>query len=254
MRITLLPFYKKLARYGVSRMFSGNAENSTPTENGESWLINEIVSEASHTHAPIVFFDIGANRGDYTALITKACQASHASYSVHAFEPMPHSASKFRAQFPDVELTEAALSDQSGETDIYSPDDNSTFASLHARKEIGPTEHHTIRTARGDAYCREKNISSIQLLKIDTEGHELHVLQGFGDFLRADTIDCVQFEYGGATLDAHSTLREIYALLHSRGFVVGRLMQSHIEIQNYHPFLEDFVHRNYVALGTRFQK
>ncbi len=91
------------------------------------------------------------------------------------------------------------------------------------------------------------------MLKVDTEGHELSVLRGFGDLLSAEVIDCIQFEYGGTTLDAHTTLRELYQFLVSRGFVIGRLLPTSIEVQNYHPFMEDFEYRNYVALGKELQ-
>ncbi len=256
MRIIKLPLYKKLPRYVLSRIFASNAGNTNAAENGETWLIAQLVNGWAKIKETPVIFDVGANRGEYSALAETACRSSEISFSLHAFEPMPHSAALFRERFtslPSVTLSEAALAETRGEAPVYFTEDDSTFASLHKRELLNPLKQQVIQTIRGDTYVADKRIPKIHLLKVDTEGHEISVLKGFGDFLQAKTIDCIQFEYGGATLDAHGTLRELFLLLESRGFVIARLMPTYLEVQHYHPLLEDFEYRNYVALGSELQ-
>jgi len=47
----------------------------------------------------------------------------------------------------------------------------------------------------GKDYIINNDIKNIDFLKIDTEGYELNVIKGFGDYI--ENIKVVQFEYGG---------------------------------------------------------
>lgn len=69
---------------------------------------------------------------------------------------------------------------------------------------------------KGKDYVIENNIEKIDFLKIDTEGYELKVLQGFEDFLHQ--IKIIQFEYGGTFLDNGVKLIDIIKYLESYGF------------------------------------
>jgi len=65
-------------------------------------------------------------------------------------------------------------------------------------------------------YIRDNNIKSIDFLKIDTEGYELNVLQGFEDTL--ENVKIVQFEYGGTYLDNNRKLIDVIRYLEEKGF------------------------------------
>jgi FkbM family methyltransferase len=69
---------------------------------------------------------------------------------------------------------------------------------------------------KGNDYIISKNIQNIDFLKIDTEGYELDVLQGFEDFLK--NIKIIQFEYGGTFLDNNIKLIDVIKYLESNGF------------------------------------
>jgi FkbM family methyltransferase len=70
---------------------------------------------------------------------------------------------------------------------------------------------------KGDDYVRENKVEKIDFLKIDTEGFELHVLKGFGDFLR--NVKYIQFEYGGTFMDNHTKLIDVVDYLRQFDFV-----------------------------------
>lgn len=65
-------------------------------------------------------------------------------------------------------------------------------------------------------YIIEKNILSIDFVKIDTEGYELNVLQGFEEYLR--DVKIIQFEYGGTFLDNNLKLINVINYLEYYGF------------------------------------
>jgi FkbM family methyltransferase len=65
-------------------------------------------------------------------------------------------------------------------------------------------------------YINDNNITSIGMIKIDTEGYELNVLKGFGDKL--NIVERVQFEYGGTYLDCNVKMIDVINLLREHGF------------------------------------
>ena len=69
---------------------------------------------------------------------------------------------------------------------------------------------------KGKDYVNNKNINNIDFLKIDTEGYELNVLQGFEDFL--ENVKLIQFEYGGTFLDNNLKLIDVINYLEKKGF------------------------------------
>lgn len=69
---------------------------------------------------------------------------------------------------------------------------------------------------KGIDYVDSKNIKNIDFLKIDTEGYELDVLQGFEDFL--ENVKIIQFEYGGTFLDNNKKLIDVINYLQGKGF------------------------------------
>jgi FkbM family methyltransferase len=69
---------------------------------------------------------------------------------------------------------------------------------------------------KGKEYVTEKNVTTIDFLKIDTEGYELNVLQGFENFL--ENIQIIQFEYGGTFLDNNTKLIDVINFLENKGF------------------------------------
>ena len=69
---------------------------------------------------------------------------------------------------------------------------------------------------KGNDYVIINNIKKIDFLKIDTEGYELNVLKGFGDFIK--NVELIQFEYGGTFLDNNIKLIDVIDYLEQNGF------------------------------------
>ena len=86
---------------------------------------------------------------------------------------------------------------------------------------------------------------------MDIEGHELKAMEGFGNYMNGNFIDYIQFEYGGANLDSHTCLMDIYRFLEERGFNIAKIMPKGLVIRKYQPWMDNFNCANYVAVSTR---
>lgn len=84
---------------------------------------------------------------------------------------------------------------------------------------------------------------------INSKRHEVSSFRGLGEFLNAKFINAIQFEYGGANLDSHTSLMEISSLLTNAGFDLYKIMPNYLEKRTYEPRMENFQYANYVALS-----
>jgi FkbM family methyltransferase len=73
-----------------------------------------------------------------------------------------------------------------------------------------------LHVQKGKDYVINKNIETIDFLKIDTEGYEFNVLTGFDDYL--ENVKIIQFEYGGSFLDNNTKLLDVKNYLENKGF------------------------------------
>lgn len=126
-----------------------------------------------------VAIDVGANHGLYTYLLARRCAA------VYAFEPQPECADTLEAwAHPRVTLFRAGVSDEPGELTLKVPladgvpvTQCATFGELE-----GPREEIRVPVMRLD----DLGFSGVAFVKIDTEGHEWHVLRGAEATIRRD--------------------------------------------------------------------
>jgi FkbM family methyltransferase len=82
-----------------------------------------------------------------------------------------------------------------------------------------------LRIKKAKDYIVEKGITAIDFLKIDTEGYELNVLQGFEECLTY--VKIIQFEYGGTFLDNNTKLIDVIRYLEEKGFYKFSYLTSH---------------------------
>lgn len=109
---------------------------------------------------------------------------------VHMFDPVQRNALLEKiAGKPNLHFTNIGLGDKK-ETTIFHP----AYGSILLRDDPKCTDHHeiTISVDTVKNYCIHKGIYHIDLLKIDTEGYDLHVIKGCGDMIHR--IKYIQFE------------------------------------------------------------
>jgi len=194
-----------------------------------------------------VFFDVGANLGEYAAELARSFPGA----AIHSFEIVPEIAASLRANvghLPGVRINDFGLSDEAGELDVKRYAGPTGVNSIYDFPHEGESEWIKGRVITGDAYVKEHGIRHIDFLKMDVEGAEPRVLRGFSETFRAGKIDIVQFEYGQVNIITKHLLRDHYAFFEELGFVVGKIYPKRVEFRDYELRHEDFLGLNYLAV------
>lgn len=161
------------------------------------------------------FFDVGANFGLISVGLAGAVAPQAA---LHVFEPnpflQPWLERSFR-QFGDAAITlnSCAVGDTAGTVRIQ-------FNPLHTGASFVSSQGtgDQIRCIRLDDYIQQRQISRIDLLKLDVEGYELAVLLGLQQSLQAGVVRCLYFEFAQQWLARHCQPAEVLQLLRDCGY------------------------------------
>lgn len=171
-----------------------------------------------------IFFDIGAHTGQ-TAL--PALQSfPHAR--VFAFEPHPatFAALSRTVTHPQFAALNVAMSDKAGKVPFYDYGELATCNSMvadsqYARHAGRPFRTIDVEAITVDAFCRARAIDRVDVLKIDTEGHELAVLAGARQLLATGRPMFIYAEFNTISPKpgaAGGDLASLAALLEPQGF------------------------------------
>lgn len=207
-----------------------------------------------------VAFDIGANVGLWTTSLLDIAEDQGVvdKVAIHCFEPSSFTFSKLQATLAKyqwegkVHAANSGIGSIKGKIKLYINENGAGTNSLYKRRLEGRgisfDRAETVQIITVDDYCRENNISHINFMKIDVEGHELAVVQGAEDMLKQQAIDCLQFEYGGCWIDSMILFMDIYDLVTSFGYAIGKIMPRGIEFYDkYDQRLETFQMANFLA-------
>ena len=207
-------------------------------ENGEVEFLDAL---SRHYDDRLVFFDVGSHFGNYTNDVI----SRFSSYEGHLFDLSSDTFARCQQRHgenKDLKLNNVAVTDFEGEVEYrFYPD----VEEQNGISGVGPYTRHKFelkkaRSITGDTYCAENNISRINLLKIDTEGYDLHVLKGFKRMLSEGRIDVIQFEYNIKSGETHSMLGDFYDYLEQYDYCVGPLRQTGVQFRAF-----DFSHNSF---------
>lgn len=215
-------------------------------KNGESDLLIKLVSLN-----PKIVFDVGANVGDWSAIAHQLFPAA----TIHCFELSEKTFNTLRGNIDRIPfvLNNVGLSDTVGFTEYKDYGENSGVNTiLHGAtyhdKAIQP-QFINAYLSTGDEYCRSKNISVIDFLKIDVEGAEHLVLQGCSELLGRKAIRAIQFEYGYTNGDSKFLMRDFHRFFNDHGYIVARINKGPILFKEWKYKDNDFTSGlNYVAV------
>jgi FkbM family methyltransferase len=153
--------------------------------------------------------DIGAHTGDVLRQIVR-----HAPDGNHiAFEPLPHLHAPLVAEFPNVDVRSAALSDKPGTSEFTHVVSRPAYSGLKMRLPDAKEQVETIEVAveRLDDVVPPDYLPA--LVKIDVEGAEYHALLGGLEMLSAAR-PYVVFEFGAKSAAHYGTTPDdMYSLL-----------------------------------------
>jgi FkbM family methyltransferase len=220
---------------------------------GEWHFVKRELPRLLGTSAPTIF-DVGANVGNFTALLLEAFPQG----TIHAFEPHPATFAKLSArQFPAsrVRRHNVAVGAESGSAILFDRADADTVGSSHASLyESVITGMHgrgavplSVNVTTLDALAEQERIAQIDFLKIDTEGHELAVLQGARGLLARRLIRCVQFEFNEMNVASRAYLNDFRQILPDYDFF-RLLPKGLLPLGAAHIDTELFAFQNIVAI------
>jgi len=209
--------------------------------NGEQWLVEQFRHEGVRT-----VLDVGANVGEWAKLASTILPDA----TIYAFEIVSATVDKLRRAtqgYPTIRCFDVGLADHNGVLPIrYDPavSDHATFTD-YPWPGIKTTVEGRVIT--GDSFLDEHAIPSIDVLKIDVEGAEHLVLQGFQRAFADRRVRLAYFEYGRYNVMTKFLLRDFYEFFDRHGYVVGKLFTDFVDFREYSPDDEDFTGPHYVA-------
>jgi FkbM family methyltransferase len=171
-----------------------------------------------------VCVDAGAHDGHFVDFLLESLNEP----MVHAFEPAPGPFARLKSRHgktPGITLVNAGLGRQPGriEFNIY---DNQTLNSFLPMLPAGAStlgdaklvETLSVPVFSLDSYAASSDIAHIDLLKIDTQGYELQILEGAGRLLSEGKVGTVLVEINFAPLyERQVWAHEVIGFLHDRG-------------------------------------
>ena len=219
-------------------------------ESGEKHLIENIIPKYL-SNKPILF-DVGANVGNYTAILSKELPHS----KIYSFEPntetLPFLYNNTKS-LSNVIVVNTGLSSKLEETVIYSQKSKkqSSLASLYHENipEEDVLKIH-IKLDTIDSFCQENKILKIDFLKIDTEGHEFKVLNGAKSMLKIGGINVIQFEFNEMNVTSKVFLKDFYDLLSQYNFY-RLLPDGLLSLNPYNSRHEIFQFQNIICISKK---
>jgi FkbM family methyltransferase len=219
-------------------------------------LVQESVCRSAiQAGKPLVLIDVGANIGEWSRSFSQALTAAGITHRIHAIEAFPETYSTLVRNLNDWGLSEivipfqGALSSAPGEHTFYSLGANIGQNSLHPIPGAeGISKTTSVTCYRLDDLLDSWGIPDVAYLKIDTEGHDLNVLQGTSKWLATGRIPLLQFEYNHRWVVSRYFLRDAFEFLVPFGYRLGRITRLGIEFyEAWHPELETFREGNFLA-------
>ncbi len=254
LKVRYQPFFENLVRIGAMGMGYGLPMTPEASHVIEKAALKRAI-DAVKGDDPVIF-DVGANKGDYVALILEA--AAGRPTVIHAFEPDPVVADQLRQRYAGLDrftVVTKGLSDKSGHFEFTRYAQN-TLSSFHMDDEMPgsvrrdlPRETVRIELSTVDEHCAAHGVERIDLLKVDTEGHDLFVLKGARRMLAEKRIARVQFEFSAMNLYARSPFVDFWNLLHPNYTLHRICKDGDHELKRYEPLVDELYHPiNFLAI------
>lgn len=222
-------FFEALHKFSLKGMNYGSANK--PQDSGELSVFDYIDKKEQHD---LVIFDVGSNNGQYLGHLLSFFK--HRKVSYYCFEPDPVAfghLSKFAASKPDVSIFNLAFGGKPGVMTLYQSNSGSVGSSLVSLESKPDQQKVDVQVVTLDSFCKEHGITSIDFLKVDTEGFESEVLKGATELLANNKISYIQLEHGsmqsikmGSSLYTYQQMLPKFRLYHIKQNGLRRIRYS----------------------------
>lgn len=247
--LKILPKNQHLYNLCKNYVESYNGENNSDINtNGELHFMERNLGKCR------IVFDIGAHTGEWTKLALKINQ----NIELHCFEPSNYTFKKLISNnLPEnVTSNNFGLSSAKCEKTLFIFEEGSGINSLYQREGLEngwglkpQTRKEPVKLDTLENYCHEKNITEIDLMKVDVEGHELDVFKGGKALFDSAQVKMVQFEYGGCNIDSHVFLKDIFDFFKDMNYGFYKIYPDYVRpVQRYDQRLDNFQYQNWLII------
>jgi len=254
-------YFQKILEKNVeySYYLMGIGTGSAPDTSGEFTVLKMLKQGYVIDHNPLCIFDVGANKGQFAELIIN--QIGDIPFRSHCFEPGKLTFDILHKMIGDhrnFTLNNCALGRQGGKTDLFYDEPGSGLASLSKRRlkhyDIEFSHSEKVKVDTLDNYCKNNDIQTIDLLKLDVEGHELDVLYGGINKIRDNRVKIISFEFGGCNVDTRIFFQDFFYFFNENGnYDIFRITPSGYlsQICNYSERYEQFSISVFIAISRK---
>lgn len=196
-------------------------------------VIKEIIENDLNKNQKNIFFDVGAYIGLITLVFDKF---SNRKSEIHSFEPFKKNFLRLKKninlnKIQNIYLNNQALGDKKELVTLEDPQDpGMTRVVKRNYNKANGNSYHDVNSDLLESYVVKKNISNINLIKIDTEGYDYKVLEGSKNLLKDNKIDYLIIEYMHSSKDSKEVLNilkinnyKIFYLLRNKGKLTNDL-------------------------------
>lgn len=181
------------------------------------------------------FIDIGSHKGTYTDLILKNFPVN----KIYMFEPQKKIFRFIKNKYKknsNIKIFNNAVSNKTKMQKIFinkhdltssltKLDKKNSYLNLKARLFGGDihdmiSDTIMIKCVKLENFIKKYKISDIDILKIDTEGHELQVIKGFGKYIK--NIKCILIEFHISNIYVNYDSKKIHSYLVKNNFNLKR--------------------------------
>jgi FkbM family methyltransferase len=235
-------FIYKLALHGIGILNYESDEIS-----GEKVFLKNIFAGME---SPTIV-DVGANIGEYSK---KICLNS-SNPTIYALEPHPGNFQKLEENIErrNVTTIRKACGGVEKKVNLF---DYEEGGSSHAStvegviNKIHKKEKQKVKVdmITLDRLIKNKDIDTIDLLKVDTEGNEIEVLKGAKKAIERNVIKCIQLEFNEMNVESRTFAKDFVEYL--RRYKIFRMLPNGlVELGEYRPVeYEIFAFQNIVAI------
>ena len=186
--------------------------------NGEEWLVTLLPSNA-------MVLDVGFNIGEFSATVVRNRPHARAI----GFDPARSMLLRYQANYAfksQVELVPAAVSNSTGSCTFTDTADGVSHIVSQATANDGGEDRYEVPQITLDAFTRERGIESVDFMKVDAEGYDLHVLEGASRLLTSAQIAMFMFEFNDPWIFTRRFLQEAAAFLEDKPYRLFRLFNG----------------------------
>jgi FkbM family methyltransferase len=197
-----------------------------------------------------VVFDVGAHDGAWAAQLLRAAPRC----VVHCFEPSATTRAQLASRLgSDSRVVIAPVGLHATTTrGVLKEYPAATHLNSLADYPHELTHRWTdVQLEAGDRYADRHGIDVVDLLKVDTDGSEWDVLQGFLGRLGEGRIGAVQFEYGRVNIVVRRLLADFAELFENEHYELFRIRRTSVEPIRYTFDLETFFVTNFLAINRQ---